>query len=426
VHRPRRPFRPGQISMSKFVSLPISSGDSKNTLDSSLKILRGDMLGATSMDAMGNVNANTTEQGQANDISVLEDRRWTQALLNSSLLGSFGGPIQAEARLASILLGQHQLRSDLAFPGRASSLLGEGAQSVGGADPMLTNILNSFNPAVIAAARNRELAVLALYGFPGHHAGTFGRSFDPMLSLFPGLGLDARRQLAAGQQNPPYDSAMLTWHLSSSAAASRPGDPFQAAPQPATSTVPISSRIERPSVPSPGAQPRLLDPTHIMSISSMVPDNLPVVLAHSDDESRLSPYQILLRGQVEAFKAQADDVMSHARGRNRPISLFQVGIRCRHCNSVPNADRKRGAVYYPFSLLGLYQAAQNMGTSHFSNGKCEQMPEDIRQQFVDVLACKSTIGAGKQYWAKAAFKIGLVDTDQGIRFIRDLQGGEGR
>lgn len=156
------------------------------------------------------------------------------------------------------------------------------------------------------------------------------------------------------------------------------------------------------------------------SIGPDVPPTLPVVLFLEEDETKLSAYQILLRSQVEAFSASSDDLATHARGRNKPITLGQVGIRCKHCSHLSHNRRNKGSVYFPYSLVGLYQAAQNMGSSHFHGESCAEMAEDLKQQFVDVLACKSTVGSGKQYWAKAAKKLGLLDTEQGIRFVRDL------
>lgn len=155
-------------------------------------------------------------------------------------------------------------------------------------------------------------------------------------------------------------------------------------------------------------------------IGPEVPESLPAVLDLPEDEMKLSAYQLLLRSQIEAFSASADDLATHARGRNKPITLRQVGIRCRHCKHIALNRRKKGSVYFPFSLLGLYQAAQNMGASHFHGESCSALPPDLKEKFVESIACKSTVGSGKQYWAKSARKLGLVDTEHGIRFIRDL------
>ena len=159
---------------------------------------------------------------------------------------------------------------------------------------------------------------------------------------------------------------------------------------------------------------------------------LPFVLAQPEDSLKLSSHQVLLRHQIEAFKATEDDISTHIRGRNKPITLGQVGIRCRHCSHLPVARRQKGSTYFPASLLGLYQAAQNMSTTHMQCGLCTSMPEEIKQLFVHLLASKvASSGAGRPYWAQSSKKIGLFDTENGgIRFIRDLSqinnGGEAK
>lgn len=85
-------------------------------------------------------------------------------------------------------------------------------------------------------------------------------------------------------------------------------------------------------------------------------DCLPLSL--TTDRSNLSDYQCLIREQIDLFAATQADIDSSAQGRNRPIVVQQVGIRCRHCASLPSSRRARGAVYYPAKLAGLYQAAQ--------------------------------------------------------------------
>ncbi|CAJ1957879.1 unnamed protein product [Cylindrotheca closterium] len=140
------------------------------------------------------------------------------------------------------------------------------------------------------------------------------------------------------------------------------------------------------------------------------------VLALPEDHEILSEHQIFLRSQIEAFCATSDDISTHTRGRNKPVSLGQVGIRCRHCAHVPVKQRQKGSTYFPASLLGLYQAAQNMCSTHMQSGLCDQMPHEVRHQFAQLLTSKvSGSGAGRPYWARAATKLGLVDTEDGIR-----------
>jgi len=88
---------------------------------------------------------------------------------------------------------------------------------------------------------------------------------------------------------------------------------------------------------------------------------------------------------------------------------------------LPVARRQKGSTYFPASLHGLYQAAQNMNTTHMQSGLCTEMPPEYKQLFVETINTKvSSSVAGRPYWAKTARQLGLLDTEDGIRFIRDL------
>eukprot|EP00934_Nitzschia_sp_Nitz4_P000764 Nitzschia sp. Nitz4//scaffold118_size93875//8505//10234//NITZ4_004776-RA/size93875-augustus-gene-0.92-mRNA-1//-1//CDS//3329533688//764//frame0 len=155
------------------------------------------------------------------------------------------------------------------------------------------------------------------------------------------------------------------------------------------------------------------------------PLDLPTPLALPEDNHRLSAHQVFLRQQIEAFRASPRDVSTHKRGRNKPILVGQVGIRCRHCAHIPVGNRQKGSTYFPAALDGLYQAAQNMSTTHLQCGLCANMPESVRQRFYYLISTKgASSGAGRPYWIKSAKKLGLIDTPQGIRFIRDKDVGE--
>jgi hypothetical protein len=144
---------------------------------------------------------------------------------------------------------------------------------------------------------------------------------------------------------------------------------------------------------------------------------LPKTLAHPDDELFLSSHQVLLRHQIEVFQATDEDTKLPARGRRKGVQVGQVGIRCRHCKSVAASKRQRGSMYFPHSTMGIYQAAQNMSSTHLQCGLCIVMPEQLRQQFATLLPSKTTGSLkGRPYWAKSAQDMGLVDTEDGIRF----------
>lgn len=62
-----------------------------------------------------------------------------------------------------------------------------------------------------------------------------------------------------------------------------------------------------------------------------------------------------------------------------------------------------------------------MCTTHMQCGLCSQMPDEIKNEFSRLLATKvSSSGAGRPYWTESAKSLGLVDTDEGIRFFDDL------
>jgi hypothetical protein len=145
----------------------------------------------------------------------------------------------------------------------------------------------------------------------------------------------------------------------------------------------------------------------------------PFTLSSPNDGLFLSPLQTLLRLNMEAFSATPLDVVVRIKGRNKPVSLNQVGIRCRHCAHIPALRRVKGAVYFPSTTL-VYQAAQNMGSAHLQCGQCPEMPESIKTLFVQLLETKTASASsagGRAYWAHCAQQRGLVNTESGIFHI---------
>ena len=142
-----------------------------------------------------------------------------------------------------------------------------------------------------------------------------------------------------------------------------------------------------------------------------------VPIALPSDASNLSGYQCYVRSQIEFFEVESSDIECNAQGRNKPIVLGQVGIRCRHCAHLPPGRRPRGAVYFPSKLDGLYQAAQNMVINHFSES-CLSIPPQTRARLLDLKEHKSTtvLGGGKQYWANGARILGVCEAEHGLRF----------
>jgi len=152
--------------------------------------------------------------------------------------------------------------------------------------------------------------------------------------------------------------------------------------------------------------------------------DLPTLLVVPMDHMQLSSHQTLLRYQIEVFQAGEEDTSTHTRGRNKPVQLGQIGIRCRHCKVLPVSRRKRGSVYFPRAVEGFYQAAQNMNSTHLQTGECPLMGNALRQEFANLIATRGvSTGAGRAYWAKQARKLGLRNTENGIVFDMQEPGG---
>lgn len=125
------------------------------------------------------------------------------------------------------------------------------------------------------------------------------------------------------------------------------------------------------------------------------PRSAGISLSLSCDEEQLSEYQMLVRKQLEIFEAQPEDVESNTQGRKKQVALGQVGIRCRHCAGFPLRQRGRGAVYYPAKLHGVYQAAQNMASSHLCES-CQCIPPPLKAELRNLRDRRDTASGGKQ------------------------------
>ena len=104
-------------------------------------------------------------------------------------------------------------------------------------------------------------------------------------------------------------------------------------------------------IPAPPNSDLVLQPGHRVDNSRT---KRMLLYVPSDNES-ISPYQCFARQNIELFQAQEVDVQTGAQGRNKPVKLGQVGIRCIHCADLHPKLRTRAAVYYPSRLGVLYQ-----------------------------------------------------------------------
>jgi hypothetical protein len=146
-------------------------------------------------------------------------------------------------------------------------------------------------------------------------------------------------------------------------------------------------------------------------------DRPPVTLYTPNDDEILSDYQVFVRKQIEFFEANTYDVETPKPGRKKPIVLGQVGIRCKHCRDVLIARRQAATVYFPSKLRGLYQAAQNIATTHLD--KCPNLSQSLKRAssaFQKDGKRASAGNGGKQYWADAAKALGIVESQGRLRF----------
>lgn len=154
-----------------------------------------------------------------------------------------------------------------------------------------------------------------------------------------------------------------------------------------------------------------------------------VLLASPLDQQFLNPIHCFVRRNVEVFIATKDDTSAPAPGRKNRVTVGQVGIRCIHCARLPIKDRIKRAICYPPSVSGIYHSVSNMKFDHFGN--CRGLPSESRAEFASLKAsCNRRSGNGAsrgaprcnmsnstaQYYHDSALRLGLVDTEMGIRF----------
>ena len=188
-------------------------------------------------------------------------------------------------------------------------------------------------------------------------------------------------------------------------------------PQQQYSTNSLDYQLDTTQAPTNDSSPFAIDPLPEEQLERH--GHPPVLLYTHNDDVVLSDYQIFLRKQIEFFEADKADVHTATPGRKKPVALGQVGIRCKHCANVPIPHRTAASVYFPSKLKGLYQAAQNIGTTHLKNS-CPNLPDPLRAiaEAFQVDGKRATAGhGGKLYWSDAARTMGIIEAEDGLRFF---------
>lgn len=143
----------------------------------------------------------------------------------------------------------------------------------------------------------------------------------------------------------------------------------------------------------------------------------PMNLGAEADREHLSKFLQYLRAECcEVFTASEDDVFH--RRKSKQIRLHQVGIRCALCASKPYSERTLRSSCYPSSFDRIYQSVTMMIRDHFSD--CPHFSEDKRTKYDTIKASSVRKGnyEAKSYWIKSAQQLGIVETDEGLFFLK--------
>eukprot|EP00549_Striatella_unipunctata_P026104 CAMPEP_0118716826 /NCGR_PEP_ID=MMETSP0800-20121206/27742_1 /TAXON_ID=210618 ORGANISM="Striatella unipunctata, Strain CCMP2910" /NCGR_SAMPLE_ID=MMETSP0800 /ASSEMBLY_ACC=CAM_ASM_000638 /LENGTH=163 /DNA_ID=CAMNT_0006623341 /DNA_START=299 /DNA_END=790 /DNA_ORIENTATION=- len=121
-----------------------------------------------------------------------------------------------------------------------------------------------------------------------------------------------------------------------------------------------------------------------------------------------------------------DDIAAPAPGRKVRVMVGQVGVRCTHCARLTPKERVKRAICYPPTVSGIYHSISNMKFDHF--GSCKGLSQESRAEFVKlkqqtchrrgtpaVLPGGAMPNSTAQYYHDSAIRLGLMDTNQGIR-----------
>ena len=115
---------------------------------------------------------------------------------------------------------------------------------------------------------------------------------------------------------------------------------------------------------------------------------------------------------VEAFSATEEDVArTSKRGR---IVKYQVGIRCRFCAHLNLKDKAVAAVSFPTSVSGIYESVKRWQRVHLE--VCPEVPDDVQTKLSTLANTNVWVPTTRQYWTDSARALGLIDTNDGIRF----------
>lgn len=232
------------------------------------------------------------------------------------------------------------------------------------------------------------------------------------------------------------DQRRASQNLSFDAAAAVSLNSTAACLNQAAQRVAAATALDRSILPAANSQVAISNVALATSAAPVSASKLPRAIGRdpfhmyvSKDPDSLSAFQCLARKHIEFFEAVDADVSMGVQGRNKPIVLGQVGIRCHHCRHLPPKQRARASTYYPAKLHGVYQSAQNIINSHMmsmpddqhkhditSSSSCQEIPLEVQNDLLKLQIQKSRPGGGKKYWGECAEAQGVYEDEHGLRF----------
>lgn len=160
--------------------------------------------------------------------------------------------------------------------------------------------------------------------------------------------------------------------------------------------------------------------THLVSLKELNTPPCykdPMNLGAEEDSQHLSKFLQFLRSECcEVFTASEDEVFQ--RRKSKQIRLHQVGIRCALCAGKAYNERTLRSACYPSSFDRIYQSVTMMIRDHFPD--CPHFSESMRMKYDTIKASSVRKGnyEAKSYWIKSAQLLGIVETDEGLFFLK--------
>lgn len=167
---------------------------------------------------------------------------------------------------------------------------------------------------------------------------------------YPPFGRPGQEMALIDRYNSQHQNAALLQHAAGGKSPPGLGAPYGGSPKLTSPSKPPRTPQSAATPQSNGSTPstRLPKRSPPSTLSSSVAKKIEdgelkediewymgcVPLGLEDDKYWLSELQVYLRANfAEAFGATEEDIAAPMHGRNKPIALGQVGIRCMHCKS---------------------------------------------------------------------------------------------